>query len=761
MGVTCLHESSQQLAIGRRPKIRLSLVAECTPACYEPVRVRVESPLTPPAFEPLTLMLKPGVTQQVVVEPRNLVPGKSGAVKVRVATVSALPGAWGARRDDPTDYNVAVEWVDRTLDVQPAIAVFRHPEDRRQVEIRPGGDHAVYVKADAPTGEMGYLPPPTNVPVTNEHPAIMTLTCTTEEPGRIGKAVVETSDGEWSARIPGFLLPPMPPKRKPAVVVAIDFGTSSTSVARRNLVSDGPIVPLGPAKRFPSFVFLPSAVSKGGWKFGDDAYNAYQQASSAGEMDFVFIRNLKTLLREEAAGASGTLLFDPEEVLEAFFRWLLERYIVPDLQHNCGDAGDVDFVFTVPVLDNGELRQAQEEATLSAARRAGFVNHGTLTTVLEPEAAVRELLRGEELRSLRIALMDSGAGTTDIVFCEAVPENGHFALKDICSVSARATKAFQQRKLWEEQFGGEALSKLLAVWRVRRLMQELAEHGESPLGARLEAARWFVGQLCALNGHLDPDSVEDVLGVIDPEEAYFPDTDEAWHNPRSRFYSDFLMFGLEEAKRAFVAGKKFADPTFEKWAFSKDDYDEASNLLAGFLRQALQSVDDGLVGQAFDVVAAVGGNGSNPDLRAAFLDSVGSYTREGSLRVVEASEPLLATVFGACRIYDDPAETYPYGLRIKMETDAGDTRPLLEVGAGETKRLVRRSRFLNATRGTFVVEVCLNGEWMPLGKPLQVTSHQANPIVVGTLGSHDVEVRVEPHGDGPSDPLARKTWKLP
>lgn len=761
VGVTCLHESPQLLAIGKPPKIRLALQVESTPAWKQPVPVRVESPASPPAFQQVSLRLNPGSTHHQELEPRNLVEGKVGAVKVRIATVSALPGDWGVRQDHTADYSISVSWADRRLDVQPAIAVFRHPEDRRLIEIRPGGDHAVYVRADAPTGDMGHVPPSTDTPVTSDHPAIMTLTCTTEEPGWIGEAAVETSDGAWSAIIPGYLLPPTPPRRKPATVVAVDFGTSSTSVAMRSLVTNGPIVPLGPAKRFPSFVFLPSATSKTGWKFGDEARQAYDEAVNRGRTDFVFVRNLKTLLREEAAGASGTLVFDPEELLEAFFRWLLQRHIVPALPDDDGAAADVAFVFTIPVLDNGDLKEAQERATLEAARRAGFERYGSLTTVLEPEAAARELLRGRELRELRVALIDSGAGTTDLTFCRAVPENGHFALKDICSVSARATEAFRKRQLWEEQFGGEALTKLIAVRRVRRLMRDRTKEGQSEVAARREAARWFVQQLAKFDASLDADTVEDVLHVIDPEEAYFPDTPDAWHNPRSRFHKDALMFGLEEAKRAFAAGQELANPIFEAWGLTVEDYQVASELLAGFLEKSFEDVDSAWVDGPFDVIAAVGGNGGNPDLRKAFLECVGTYTPEEARRLVELDEPLLATVRGACRIYDDPAEAYPFGIRLTLTSDDGSKNALLEVREGETMRRIERKAFLNANKATLAAEARIGGEWIPLGKPLVVSSPQTQPRVVATLGPGVASVRVEPVTDGNSEPLASKTWKLP
>gem|GEM_PF-5598373 len=723
--------------------------------------VRVESPSSPPAFDPIFLMLSPGTAKLVEVAPRNLVEGATGAVKARVATVSALPGDWGVRRDHTEDLSIPVKWVDRQLDVQPGLAVFRHPEDRRSIAIRPGGDHPVYVKADAPIGEMGNVPPPENTPVTSDNPATMVLTCLTTEPGWLGEALVETHDGEWSATIRGYLLPPPRPRRKPATVVAIDFGTSSTSVAMRNLVENGPIVPLGPAKRFPSLVFLPKATSKTGWKFGEAARQAYQQAVSRGQTDFVFVRNLKTLLREEAAGVSGTLVFDPEELLEAFFRWLLEGCIVPALRDGDGAAADVAFVFTIPVLDNGDLRQAQEKLTLDAARRAGFENHGSLTTVLEPEAAARELLSGQELRTLQIALMDSGAGTTDLTFCRAEPENGHFALKDICSVSARATEAFRKRQLWEEQFGGEALTKLLGVRRVRRLMKEPANRGGSEEAARLEAARWFVEQLARLDPTLDADSVENVLHVIDPKEAFFPNTAEAWHNPRSRFHKDMLMFGLEEAKRAFADGREFVNPTFETWGFEQDDYEAASDLLADFLRQSLMDVDGALMEQAFDIIAAVGGNGGNPDLREAFLDCVCSNTPEAKCRFLELEEPLLATVRGACRIFDDPAEVYPFGIRLTLHPDSGTAVALLEVKEGGTMRRISKKAFLNANKATFTAEARIGGEWIPIGKPLVVSSPQAQPRVVATLGPDEISVRVEPATDGNPEPLASKTWKLP
>ncbi len=761
--VACIRQDVQQLPTGRPPVVRLTLRVEATPAWQDSIQVRVESGQSPPSFVPLIVHLQPGEDRVLEIRPTGLVEGKTGSVPVRVVTVGSKPGDWGAREDETEPLHVGIEWIDRRLDAQPAVAVFRHKDDVRVIEIRPGGNGAAYVKMEDPGKDMGGTRPTTsaNEPVMHDAPGVFGLRCLVESPGPLGEAKIVSRDEEWSVRIPGYLLPPPPVPRKPAVVVAIDFGTSSTSVARRNLLENGPIVPLGPEPRFPSYVFIPDATSKLRWKFGRQAEEAYQAATGQGAKDFVFIRSLKTILRQtEGDGVVGTLLFDPREVLERFFQWLLHRYIEPDLEDNLSQyhRDDIDFVFTVPVLDNGQQQKAQTEATLEAARRAGFEEFGNLTWVLEPEAAVREILVGRQPEDLWIALMDSGAGTTDITFCHVVPENGNFVLKDLDSLSARAKEAYQEGQLPDEQFGGDALTLLLAVRRVRRYMQALKDAGQSEETARLRAARWFVERLNELGAPGDPNSVDSVLDVIDPAAAFFPNTPVAWHRPGSPFYSSLLMYGLEEAKRAFLAGREFRNQKFEALGLKAEDLKAASPVLAKLLGQCLEDVEH-LPDSRFKVVAAVGGNGQNEDLRKAFLEcvAVGGEKHKG---LVEVEEPLLAVVRGACRLYDDPAEVWPYSVRV-VQQEAGRPTTLVEVKQGQTMRVTGRPTSLQGFQASFLAEVLLGEHWYALGKPLDVTAKQPHARVEVKIDANEATVKVSHKVDGESVSLGERSWKLP
>ncbi|MCA1996040.1 MAG: hypothetical protein LDL56_02300, partial [Armatimonadetes bacterium] len=80
---------------------------------------------------------------------------------------------------------------------------------------------------------------------------------------------------------------------------------------------------------------------------------------------------------------------------------------------------------------------------------------------------------------------------------------------------------------------------------------------------------------------------------------------------------------------------------------------------------------------------------------------------------------------------------------------------------GETMRRISKKAFLNANKATFTAEARIGEKWIQIGKPLAVSSPQAHPRVVATLGPGEISVRVEPVRDSNPEPLASKTWKLP
>lgn len=242
----------------------------------------------------------------------------------------------------------------------------------------------------------------------------------------------------------------------PDVHVGVDFGTSNTSVAYREHGTDRALVlPLfNQGTRIPTEVYCPSEdAPPRDWLFGRAAFEAFEDSNYTG----IFARDLKSALRHDPdrqLPGSPPPDITYRSVLVEFLRRLLRAVIVPFVSHSSPDAleGRIEFVFSVPVLDDDEAQEAYRETMLAAARAAGYEEYGRLITCLEPTGAASYLVREMKVPvqpGKKLVVFDSGGGTTDICLGTVEQRNGVLELVDIRTEAATYLG---------RQFGGTVVS---------------------------------------------------------------------------------------------------------------------------------------------------------------------------------------------------------------------------------------------------------------------------------------------------------------
>jgi len=258
----------------------------------------------------------------------------------------------------------------------------------------------------------------------------------------------------------------------PEAILGIDFGTASTTVALREYLSGTGghedtvtfLEKLGEPdpKRFPTRIWIGRT---GEMAFASAATARY----NANPADGFLIREIKTLLRNSShplihpddRATEGIRFLEQRfgaewarELVREYLRWLYQALIVPELRHRYGDAEPyVRYVFTLPVLDyrspiahtsasDGDnaniapvphpLYDRQREQMEWCTAAAGFPQ-AWCEFHFEPVCAALGLVRPQEIHDWprlgttsyplqtggKIAVFDSGGGTTDIVVAEA------------------------------------------------------------------------------------------------------------------------------------------------------------------------------------------------------------------------------------------------------------------------------------------------------------------------------------------------------
>ena len=235
---------------------------------------------------------------------------------------------------------------------------------------------------------------------------------------------------------------------RPDWIIALDFGTSNTSIVARSIPNSslpadaGECFPLtGPdkEKRFPSTMLYDSREKT--WVFGADA----EKETGSGH-NFFLIDDRNSLKMNLGSSGEPYLNWDQlkmypaargeftiASLLQTYLRYLRDTVIVPFLRKQ-PDA-HVQYVLSLPVLDgnSGEAFQRQRARMLESFSRVFDVAQDQIITELEPNCAANYLLIGQGYQFLRdligrsetlfmggdrFIVVDSGGGTTDIAYGE-------------------------------------------------------------------------------------------------------------------------------------------------------------------------------------------------------------------------------------------------------------------------------------------------------------------------------------------------------
>lgn len=245
----------------------------------------------------------------------------------------------------------------------------------------------------------------------------------------------------------------------PDVHVGVDFGTSNTSVAyrQRGTPTAQALDIFGQGSRIPTEVYCTPGVPPRDWKYGREAFVEYSNQGMRGPL----VSGMKSVLREDPDRTITNGEVTYRQVLVEFLKQLLTSVILPFVGKHNEEAleGRIEFMFSVPVLDDDVEQAHYREVLLTAAREAGYGAYGTISTCLEPTGAASYLLREMKVPvqpGRKLVVFDSGGGTTDICVGTVEQRDGQLELRDIRTESA----PFHGR-----QFGGTTVTWVMGrLW---------------------------------------------------------------------------------------------------------------------------------------------------------------------------------------------------------------------------------------------------------------------------------------------------------
>jgi len=277
--------------------------------------------------------------------------------------------------------------------------------------------------------------------------------------------------------------PPEGAREVTTAIIGVDFGTAYTSVAFRecrynNLVDDVRYLhpPECNTDRFPTRIWVGKSKELA---FSSKATERYIDDPGGGYL----FREVKTLLREPdnvnihpERDKSGAIkickdwLGDnwQEKLVTEYLSWLYSAIIVPEIEKRYGTTEvQVQYVFTIPVLDYAtdrelynEQRYKMEQCVAAAGFPGEYVEfpHEPVCAaigLLHPVKNDKELPRLNDARhpianNCRIAVFDSGGGTTDVVLAEVSVDTNNKISLEVISCLGVGSKA--------ETFGGELVT---------------------------------------------------------------------------------------------------------------------------------------------------------------------------------------------------------------------------------------------------------------------------------------------------------------
>ncbi len=505
--------------------------------------------------------------------------------------VAGLSGIWQPR--EPTS---KVTYLRRQADVQHSIQIepeliFLHQgRASAKVAFRAQTPHPVPISPPTSTGSV-FFQPDGRIPRTldSREPLRGTVSAMTFGEGEIGTI----SMADASASVIG--LKPAKTVRSPVYRISIDFGTSGTSVVIRSHRVKWFATMAGESARFPSAVLLRQGSTR---LYGQEAIDKY--LSTGGRGSFL-VTELKKLLQTEDEMVPGTRT-SIDELLAWYLRQILQDVILPKLK-SLEDGGSIEglemeFVFTLPVLDGAESRAQYERRMRQAVEAAEFPQYGQVHWLNEPESALLSLIFAQgfdeeaepegasKLPAFadhdRVLVFDSGGGTTDICTATVVYEAGRFRLTNVKSASLELNELKAEKKVISRDFGGTTVTQTLGAL----LYLDAGDTSKTAFRALLKE---------------------------DHRQEEFPVTRLNWVGEPRPWFHTFGQFyhRLENAKRTLCSSDADrANIVQEGMPLHRAHLDECIDILLADLDEKLIKICDDAFGRGVrpNVVVCVGGN---------------------------------------------------------------------------------------------------------------------------------------------------------
>ncbi|HEY0866144.1 MAG TPA: hypothetical protein VGE01_02125 [Fimbriimonas sp.] len=475
-----------------------------------------------------------------------------------------------------------------------------------------------------------------------------------------------------------------PSRIQPDSIVGIDFGTGNTSVVvRKQGATMGSFLEFEGQKRFLTAIYCPSN-DESTWVMGPKAVDSYKAGTG------VLFLELKLKLQQPDADLDPKLSgVTPRKLLTWYFRQILDRLVRQFFQQNDPQAlrnGNLEFVLSIPVLDNGPAQEAQRRLTLECAAAAGLERLGRLSSEIEPACAAAYLIferkRHELTPGQTMLVFDSGAGTTDLVFGRLASNLGRIELRDR-KVGAAVLEG-------NRQFGGSRITMALG----RRFN-------------RTDGLYFFERARQRDN----PDEVE-----FEPANRH--EDDPSFRPWRDRLPTTFER--IDQAKRAALTspenpGAAIVFPRgttpFEANEVRvvpddvNDIVDTAMNQLGSTVR-SLPGEDE------TDLVFALGGNSLVPRIRSR----LGALQPGARLVELTDEERNLAVPAGTVWATHTVTGYRPYGIRAALDIDGHTQQQLFEEPAGSwaPRPSERKVELAPGSKLRLDIDAEIDGRWQPL-----------------------------------------------
>lgn len=545
------------------------------------------------------------------------------------------------------------------LVADPAVLFFRFGQGSRCVKIRNEGDLPVHIDlVEVPAGFR-------STSALDRHDlAPGEATDVTIEPlpsARDGILRV-TFAGGGVLDVPIVCFPAPPPRPTVRYVVAIDFGTSNTTVGIRDTQTeefvflDDPNSP-GNTNRFPTAILLKSK-DPSTWEYGQRAIDDYDPNLHQ------IVYELKSYLRtdrEPFAKKWSTCTVD------AIVAWYLRRLrldiIEPELlRRSPGGRPDVHFVFCLPVLDHGPQYERQRSRYEQAIRASGILDLGEHSFQFEPVCAALYFLQGRKSGAPahafeegdQVLVFDSGGGTTDIACFNVHEVDGAIEMKNVRQVGSHREGGEAGAS---HQFGGTTLTQLLGFFKYRQSPQVGG-------GTRLLA---FANEHDGRNLTTFDESLEltnsGFISIV-PENAEDGGESLRWHRRFPRFYR------LVEEKKRDLAGLPSKNDFVLLYKDAHGDAfveREILDLIVGTeMKKILEPMLADLAAggeRALDRIRhvfAVGGNSNVPGIQQHLLERFAGR----QLAELTPDQRIMAVPAGALFAYDPTIDRPPYSVTI-------------------------------------------------------------------------------------------------